>query len=167
MIMENENALMATSIVVDKNWGIKIRGYYRNDKPKVTRYIQYDKDIDGLYQDILEKNIIIQDTANSYKWNYILWNIFQTPKEHKQDMFKTLVKRYIVDVIKGKLADKYYIKMNNSFVESTDRKKIYFTDNIDNARKYNYFTAAFLLRLLNRKDSGNIVRIIHTSVVNG
>lgn len=157
------NTLYATSITIDKLYNINIRGYYENDNPKKAYNIPYTKSIADLYEDIRKKRIVIHDTANSYKWFYILWNISLLDNDcsKKIDLFQSMIEKYIISKHYGKSLDEnFIIQINeNRFVHSSNRRKYFFTSNKNEAKIYNKFQATFVLRIMKRA-WGNDVKLI-------
>lgn len=155
------NTLYASSVIVDDFNNIHIRGYYENDKPKRAKSINYTKTLDELYDDIIKKRIIIHDTANSYKWYYIIWNIsLLGDKDNKIDLFKNLIDKYIKEKSNGIKQNKFIIQIyENKFVLGSNRKSYFFTERKDNAKQYNKFQAAFVYKVMKRC-WGNQVKIV-------
>lgn len=157
------NTLYAVSITIDNNKNINIRGYYENDKPKKAYNIQYNKTINDLYDDIIKKKIIVHDTANSYKWFYIMWNLsfLGNDYQNKFDLFQSMIEKYIISKHQGKtLNENYIIQISEKrFVHSSNRRKYFFTSNKNEAKIYNKFQATFVLRIMKRA-WGNDAKII-------
>lgn len=131
---------IAQSIQIEKNGQIWCVGDDNNVYPKHNRKYQFHGGLKELFEDIKGGNIQPVDSANEYKWRYIMSQVYDEQDEQKQlDLF--------IKLLHAKNAGKYKLVRlspygKEYFVKPKGKFGFRYRVNDDNVPDFKFFKAS-------------------------